>query len=73
VKLEAAQGRLVPIDDVTTERSTTFKALALGLETLPDRIEINCGLNANQVAVMIEIIDSQRQMLYDSLVAEFSE
>jgi len=36
---------------------------------LPDRIEIAVGLSADQVDVMVAILDSQRQMLYDSLVA----
>jgi len=38
---------------------------------LPDRIEIAVGLSAAQVDVMVAIIDAQRQMLYDSLVAAF--
>lgn len=69
LKFQKAQRLLVPIDNVTTALATTFKTLALGLETLPDRIEVSCGLNADQVAVMVAIIDAQRQMLYDSLVA----
>lgn len=69
VKLEAAQGRLVLLDDVITTRAATFKALVLGLETLPDRIEIAVGLNADQVDVMVMCIDGMREQLYTDLKA----
>jgi len=73
LKLEAAQGLLVPLEAFENTLSKTFKSLILGLETLPDVVELNCGLNADQVAVMLEIIDAQRQQLYQSLLAPFDE
>ncbi len=72
IKLETAQRRLIPIEQYEDTLSTAFKSLALGLETMPDVIERDAGLTGCEVDIMQRIIDSQRQMLYDSLVAQFN-
>jgi Protein of unknown function (DUF1441) len=71
LKLEAAQGRLAPLEDVGNTVSTSYKAIVLMLETLPDRVELDAGLGASQVGAMQRCIDGQREQLYQSLVAPF--
>ena len=66
-QLEALERSLIPVDEVREVLSAALKELSLGLDIIPDRIELKCGLATDQIAAMIEILDECKSNLADSL------
>lgn len=46
------------------EVSRVFKAIATGLETLPDMLERDAGLDGHQLAPVFKVVDQLREQLY---------
>ncbi|MEB8638648.1 DUF1441 family protein [Cronobacter muytjensii] len=63
IKLEAETSELIPASDVSREYSSMAKAVVTTLETLPDILERDCGLQPAAVARVQAIIDDMRDQL----------
>lgn len=72
IKLDLETKVLIPASDVESRLARVFKVLATVLDTLPDILERDCGLDSDKVTRLQEAIDSARESLYDTLVAEFT-
>lgn len=59
-----AERRLVPVEEVETEMAAIFKALGNFLETLPDILEREAGLNPAQAEALQRSIDHERARLH---------
>lgn len=68
VKLEQELRQLVRVEEAHREMSTIAKAVTTTLESLPDILERDCGIDADSVARVQEIIDSMRQQLYERII-----
>lgn len=74
LKFEQETSQLIPADDVRREYSAMAKAVVQVLETLPDILERDCGLQPAAVARVQAIIDDLRdQMAQRVLDAEPDE
>ena len=67
-QLATLEGTLVEREAVLDMLSSALKDLSLGLDIIPDRIELACGLAPDQIAAMIGIIDECKQNLAASLM-----
>lgn len=65
-KFEEAEKHLVPDDEVAREMSMLVKAIANGLDTLPDVLERECGLTADVLDTVQAKIDALRESIYDA-------
>lgn len=61
--VETTMGALIPADDFRIELAEVCKSMAQFLETLPDILERDCGLDGPTTARMIQVIDAQREDL----------
>lgn len=63
LKLEEETAELIPASDVAREYSSMAKAVVTTLETLPDILERDCGLQPAAVSRVQAIIDDLRDQL----------
>ncbi len=63
LKFELAEGQLCEVDDVARQMALMAKAVVQVLETLPDVLERDCGLQPKQVARVQSSIDDLRDQL----------
>ncbi|MGR7890416.1 DUF1441 family protein [Klebsiella aerogenes] len=74
LKFEQETAQLIPASDVRREFSLMTKAVVQVLETLPDILERDCGLQPSAVSRVQEIIDDLRdQMAHKVIAAEPEE
>ncbi|MES1927528.1 DUF1441 family protein [Salinisphaera sp. T31B1] len=64
LEFEKAQRHLVPDADVAAEQALLVKAIVNGLDSLPDVLERECGLNAEQLEAVVAEIDAMRDRVY---------
>jgi len=69
-QLLALKRETIPITEAREVAATAFKSLSLGLDIIPDRIELECGLAADQIQSMMRIIDEQKANLRLDLLEE---
>lgn len=72
-QLEVDSGHLIPAGEVETERARVMKILTQGIETLPDVLERDMGLQPAVVAKIEELCDKHREALYAALVGDVEE
>ena len=65
---EREMGLLIPADEVAAVEAAKNKRVALTLDTLADVLERDVGLNAEQVERMNQILDAERQKLFESII-----
>tara|TARA_B100002049_G_scaffold124251_1_gene91959 strand:- start:89 stop:568 length:480 start_codon:yes stop_codon:yes gene_type:complete len=64
LKFEQDQRHLVPDYEVAQEYSVLIKALANGLDSLPDELERDCGLSPEALESVQAKIDAMREIVY---------
>lgn len=69
VKFETQMGQLIPADEVAAVEAEKNKRIALHLETMADVLERDCGLNAEQVSRVNQIVDNTRAEMYNDVMA----
>ena len=67
-KWMAEERHLIPASEVEEVIATAFKSLAQSLDTLPDVLERDCALGADEVERAIEVVDAARENLYQQLL-----
>lgn len=70
IKLEIETGESIPSADVERMTANAFKSLAQSLESLPDDLERNCGLDPLTVNSLQRAVDDARERLYTNLIAD---
>ena len=70
LRLAVDRGELVRVPDLEQVYAATMKPIALMLDTLPDILERDAGLNAQQVARVEKAIDDLREQLVGILEKE---
>ena len=73
VKLMTEMGQLCPVEDVHRTFATMVKTVVNSLETIPDILERDCGLDADSVQRVQDSIDSVREHLALRLQEVFTE
>lgn len=63
LKYEERTGELIPAFEVSQEMSTLAKAIVQSLETLPDILERDCGLQPSQLVRVQQVIDDVRDQM----------
>jgi phage terminase Nu1 subunit (DNA packaging protein) len=63
LRLDVDKGELVRVTDLEQVYAATMKPIALMLDTLPDVLERDAGLNAQQVSRAERAIDETRELL----------
>lgn len=69
VKLEQELRHLIRAEEVSREMAILAKAVAGGLDVIPDILERECGLNANAIMKVSDSIDNIRQQLYEAVIS----
>ena len=64
LKFEKDQRHLVADHEMAREMSIALKAVANGLDSLPDELERECGLPADALELVIVKIDALRESVY---------
>ena len=64
LKFEKDQRHLVPDDEVAREFAILVKAVANGLDSLPDELERECGLSPEALEMVQSKIDAMRETIY---------
>lgn len=70
LKFEQQMNQLVPMHDVRREMSQMAKGMANTLDSLPDILERDCGLSAEALDRVQDVIDAQREQMYLRIVEE---
>ncbi|MGJ8518455.1 DUF1441 family protein [Carnimonas bestiolae] len=70
VKLEKELRQLVPADEVAREMSALAKALAAGLDTLPDLLERDAGIPPEALDQVQSVIDGLREQMYQEIMGD---
>lgn len=66
-ELQVEDKELIPVGEYEKEYSYMVKVVAAGLETLPDLLERDAGLDRKQIEPAFRVIDGLRDSLYLSL------
>ncbi len=61
--------KLLPAVEYETDLSASLKVVAMTLESLPDTIERDAGIDGNAVELVQATIDRLREKLYEKLIA----
>lgn len=64
LKFEREQRDLVPSHEMAREMSIVMKAIANGLDSLPDELERDCGLSPEALQLVISKADAMREAIY---------
>lgn len=67
LELDAKAGRYITADDYASESARVFKLLALGLDTVVDVLERDCGLEPQALQVVENHIDRIRNQIADAV------
>lgn len=70
LKYEQTMGQLVPVFEVHQAMSKIAKSVTSTLDILPDILERDCGLKADALNRIQEVIDAQREQLYQHMVGD---
>jgi len=70
---EASTRQLIPTGEVREVVAESLKILAFALDTLPDRLEHEVGLQADQLKPMLHVLDDARQSLAHNLEKYFED
>lgn len=70
LKFEKEIKQLIPVSEFITELSKLAKAVAAGLDTLPDTLEREAGLDPDSIEIVQDAIDALREQLYQAVVAD---
>lgn len=70
LKFEKEIKQLIPVSEFITELSKLAKAVAAGLDTLPDMLERDAGLDPDAIEKVQETIDALREQMYQAVVAD---
>ena len=62
------RGELLIKDDVRQDYASLVKTLVAGINSIPDRLERDCGLSPEQIDVVIEVTDSIRDSIADNTI-----
>lgn len=63
LKFEEKTGELIPANEVALEMGTMAKAIVQTLETLPDILERDCGLQPKDLMRVQQVIDDVRDQM----------
>lgn len=63
LKFEEKTGELIPASEVALEMGTMAKAVVQMLETLPDILERDCGLQPKEVIRVQQVVDDIRDQM----------
>lgn len=66
-EIQESDRELIPAHKYDTELSRAIKIMAAGLETLPDVLERDAGLQPKQLEPVFRVVDGLRETLYQSL------
>ncbi|MAC33673.1 MAG: terminase small subunit [Haliea sp.] len=70
IRLEKELRQLLPAHDVAREMAQMARQFTNSLETIPDLLERDCGLNPLQVDTVFEVLDSVRDYLYQVMAED---
>ena len=70
LKFTTEIGELIPAADVERVTGIAFKSLARTLESLPDTLERDCGLDPLTVNNLQRVLDETREQLYSNLITD---
>lgn len=70
LKFEREMSQLVPMHDVRREMSSMAKGMANTLDSLPDILERDCGLSAEALDRVQEVVDTQREQMYLRIIED---
>lgn len=70
LKFEKEIKQLIPATEFVRELSKLAKAVAAGLDTLPDMLERDAGLDPDAIEKVQETIDALREQMYQAVVAD---
>lgn len=62
------RGELIPVAEYADAYTAGLKPVAIGLESMPDILERDCGLTGAQVEKMQTIIDGMREQIYQDIL-----
>lgn len=68
LKFERETGQLVQIDDMRIQVSGLCKTVASSLDSLPDVLERDCGIEGHALERVQEVVDGVREELYLNIV-----
>lgn len=63
-----SRSQLLIRDDVYEQFAKLVKTLTAGIESIPDRLERDCGLKGHQIQTVIEVLDDIRDSLADDIL-----
>lgn len=72
-QLQEEEGLLVRTSEARETFASALKGLSLGLDIIPDRIELQCGLAPDQIAAMQSIIREIKDNLHRELEKDLVE
>lgn len=70
LSLETERGQLIPAIEVEAQFAANYKVMSHWVDTLPDILERDCGLNQMALAKLEQRMDRLREDLYRQLTAE---
>jgi phage terminase Nu1 subunit (DNA packaging protein) len=70
LKFEVAIKQLIPAHEFARELSTLAKTVAAGLDSLPDALERDAGLDPDAIERVQHVIDALREQMYQAATAD---
>lgn len=70
LKFEKEIKQLIPAHEFARELSKLAKSVAAGLDSLPDALERDAGLDPDAIEQVQEVIDALREQMYQAVVAD---
>lgn len=70
VKLEKEMRLLVPVEEAHREMSRLAKAVASGLDSLPDMLERDAGLPPEAIELVEKTTDALREQMYNVIISD---
>ena len=67
-ELEKDKGLWLKTSDVESIYSKALSSIAHWIETLPDILELECGVNQENMAILVNVIDKKRNELYEMVL-----
>ncbi|MFI0472958.1 DUF1441 family protein [Halomonas sp. HMF6819] len=70
LKFEKEIKTLIPSHEFARELSSLAKSVAAGLDSLPDMLERDAGLDPDAIVRVQDVIDALREQMYQAVVAD---
>ncbi|RUR51516.1 DUF1441 family protein [Vreelandella populi] len=70
LKFEKEIKQLIPAHEFARELSSLAKSVAAGLDSLPDALERDAGLDPDAIERVQDVIDALREQMYQAVVAD---